>query len=386
MLDVEGLMKKDAILKMFVKPDKYSLADIATKPPRAIQYRSPKYNLVLSSYLKDFEHKFYQLQTNRSHTPDVAKGRNLVQRASDLLDKSSVFNSPIYVNMDYSKMDSCVRVEHQRTIFRKLYLKKFPSKFFKQVLWEQLNNTGYSKNGIKYKIKGTRCSGDFTTGFENSLINWIIIRYVSLRANVKTEFYVDGDDSVIIMEKSDALKFHLKAHQLIPKLGFDIKLNWASTIEEVDFCQTRLLNCNPPRMARNPVRALSNFNISLKNYPSKVWPRLIQAKADCERFGNPGVPLLQPLGKLFDLRVKPMLDKEQEEFIKLNKHCDIHITDSVRQSYDQSWDVSPYEQELIEQYSNLVPIIGKLLDQPHIYYESVYAQYQTLADSSETIN
>lgn len=380
-LEVESLMRKDAILKMFVKPDKMSLADIGEKPPRAIQYRSPKYNLVLASYLKDLEHQFYQISTGPSKTHDIAKGKNLVQRAEDLITKSSYFKNPVFCNSDISKMDSCVRTEHQKECFR-FYLNKFPSKTLKRVLYYQLNNKGYSKNNIKYKVKGTRASGDFTTGFENTLITWVCIRYIAHIAGVIVELYVDGDDLVIIMESVDQTKFTIVLNSVFPKLGFEIKTSWVKDIQELDFCQSRVLLSDPPRMARNPVRALSNFNVSLKNYPSKIWPRLIQAKADCERYGNPGVPILQQLGIKFDRKAKPMYDKEQEEILKMqSKAGNLLITDSVRNSYCIAWGLTPYEQELIEDY----PDPGAEYTGTSPNYESISQQYATLSEESKSI-
>lgn len=378
----EGISRKDFVLKMFVKPDKYKLSEIESKPPRAIQYRSPKYNLALARYLKDLEHQFYQIKTGRTMTNDIAKGRNLIERASDLLDKANSFNNPIFLNVDYSKMDSCVNLTHQRSIFRQIYLKLFPSKELKQLLFAQLNNKGYSKNGIKYRVKGTRCSGDFTTGFENSLINWIILRYILHLSRVNAEIYIDGDDSVIIMEKEDKPKFLLN-QSLFEQCGFEAKLNWADSIETVDFCQSRLLLGDPPRMARNPLRALSNFNISLKNYPAKVWPRLLLAKANSERYGGPGIPILAPIGDIIAsclTGVKPLYDKDQEAIIKLASGVNLSIDDTVRVAYDASWNITPYEQELIEQDPHL-----KFKLEPE-YYIDVAKRYQALATTSESLN
>lgn len=385
MLAVEGFMRKDAILKMFVKADKMSLGNISEKPPRAIQYRSPKYNLLLAHYLKDFEHQFYEVSTGKSSTPDLAKGKNLVDRARHLLQKSGSISNPVYINTDFKHMDSCVRIEHQKSIFQRCYLKKFRSKMLKKLLYHQLKNKGYSKNGIKYKVPGTRCSGDFTTGFENSLITWVILRYALHLLVTDSEIYVDGDDADIIISKNELKKFQDGFENLVLEMGFEVKISVTEDIELMDFCQGRILLGEIPRMSRNPERALSNFNVSLKHYPRKVWPRLIQAKADCERYGNPGVPILQELGKAFDQKVKPLYDKEQQDYLKLVKdlkYCE--VTSASRIAYDMAWDVSPYEQELIEQsiYTNLQDCAVNSV----LYYESVYKDYQTLKASSESIN
>lgn len=385
MLQTEGFMRKDAVLKMFVKADKMSLGDIHEKPPRAIQYRSPKYNLLLAHYLKDFEHQFYEISTGKSGTPDIAKGKNLLQRAEQLLLKASSMEDPVFINTDFKHMDSCVRPEHQRTIFQRCYLKKFPSRQFKRLLYHQLKNKGYSKNGIKYKVEGTRCSGDFTTGFENSLITWVILRYACSILVKDSEIYIDGDDACILIRRCELENFMNSFEQMVLELGFQVKIKITDDIQKLDFCQSRLVFTDPPRMARNPLRALSNFNVSLKTYPAKLWPRLIQAKADCERYGNPGLPILQPLGEKFDQNVKPLYDKEQLDYLKLlQPYRTDKITSEARESYCIAWDISPYEQELIEESLNPVRVTPNKTS--YIDYESVYQNYKTLEASCESIN
>lgn len=382
-VDDEGYNRKDAVLKMFVKPDKYPEAEISSKPPRAIQYRTPKYNIMLASYLKDLEHKFYQVGTGPTGTTDTAKGWNVQERARILIEKTSYFKDPVFVNIDYSKMDSCVRVEHQVSIFRRIYLRKFPSRTLKQLLWAQLKNKGYSKHNIKYSMRGSRCSGDFTTGFENSIINWVILRYVAFVAGIVVELFIDGDDSIVVMERWDAESFQRVANELIPKLGFEAKYNWAEDIQKVDFCHTRLVFCEPPLMAREPIRAMSIFNISLKDYPAKVWPRLVQAKSMCERYGNPGSPILMPLGDKTRQFVKgcllsPLFDKDSFDYIKVNKDVKfVPVTDTARQSYYDAWGISPYEQELIESDASLnIRYSGE-------YYQNVIEKYNTIDDRSD---
>lgn len=374
-VDVEGFVRKDAVLKMFVKPDKYPEAEIMDKPPRAIQYRTPKYNVMLASYLKDLEHKFYTIGTGPTGTTDTAKGWNVQQRADILIQKAAHFKDPLFVNIDYSKMDSCVRPEHQRSIFRRIYLKKFPSKVLKQLLWAQLRNKGYSKHGIKYSMRGSRCSGDFTTGFENSIINWVILRYVVLRANISVELFIDGDDSIVIMERWDAFKFQYYANALIPKLGFEAKFKWAEDIQQIDFCHTRLVFTDPPLMAREPIRAMSLFNISLKHYPAKVWPRLVQAKSLCEKYGNPGSPILMTLGEKTSNLYKPLFDKDSFDYLTVNKSVKIvQVDDNARQSYYLAFGISPYEQELIERDESLdIRYSGD-------YYRDVIEKYNTIDD------
>lgn len=372
-IDAESFGKSfDARVSMFIKPDKYPVSEIEQKPPRAIQFRTPKYNLMLGSYLKDLEHQFYGVSTGPSGTRDIAKGTNVQQRAFLLLQKQDSFKDPVFLNIDYSKMDSCVRVEHQVAMF-KWYLWHFPSKLLRALLNAQLRNSCRTKSGIRYGMRGTRCSGDFNTGFENTLLNWVVLRYVSFVADVVVELFLDGDDSFIIMEKGDAAKFKQQLH-LFGQLGFEAKCNWAGHISELEFCHTKLIEGPIPTMARDPVRALAHLNVSLRHYPAKVWPRLAQSRYLCEIYSNPGMPVLGPICRRLLPDVKPLWDADT--WAKFTANVDVRfvgITAATRQSYWRAWGLDPYDQELLENH----PAMN------FTTYDSIFATFDSLPHSED---
>lgn len=352
-IDYEGYRDKDAQLTMFVKADKFPVDEIEDKPPRAIQFRSPKYNLLLASFLKQLEHQFYE-EAMTEGLPDIAKGKNNQERARILLAKRDQFQHPVFFNSDYSKMDSCVRPEMQRCCFQ-WYLKVCPSKLLRLLLWKQLKNVGRSKHGIRYKVPGTRASGDFTTGFENTLINWVCLKYIAFKSGCQVQIFVDGDDALIITEEWDASKFRNTFTGLIGKLGFEVKLVQADKIHQVSFCQSRVLECEVPIMARNPLRALSNHNISVKHYPAQVWPRLNEAKALCEYHSNPGCPVLNPLFKSLLTGIKPLFDNDTFAAYQDGlRNKEQPVTPLARELFHQAWGISPHEQLALEQEPVLV--------------------------------
>lgn len=288
-----GWHRKDARVSMFVKPDRYSSGDIKEKAPRAIQFRSMKYNLMVASYLKPFEHWFYQQKLGCRHRV-VAKGLNPYERAQLYADKINEFHNPVFIECDHSKFDSTIRVEHLRTIHR-LYKRAFPhDSQLRQLLHLQLYNKGYTKHGIKYKVAGTRMSGDFDTGLGNSFINYITIESVLRVSGVrKFEIILDGDDSIIIIEDGDKDKMR---YDHFKNLGFETKIKVKNDPRQVDFCQCRYIRYPVHNFVRNPIRAISHSMATLKMYTPKKLQQWKGGVGMCELALNIGSPVLQALG------------------------------------------------------------------------------------------
>lgn len=155
---------------MFVKPDKYPEAAIRDKAPRAIQYRSPMYNLLIGRFLHVYEHALMEKLDGPSQTPFLAKGYNNQERAQILMEKISMFKNPQYICLDHSKFDSSISAELLK-VEHLVYWKQFKNKWLRHLLKYQINNRGYTKSGIRYSIRGTRMSGDYNTGLGLSLIH-----------------------------------------------------------------------------------------------------------------------------------------------------------------------------------------------------------------------
>lgn len=384
-IDYEGYRPRDSRLSMFIKPDKYPEDVIRAKPPRAIQFRSPKYNLMLAAFLKGLEHSFYENAQHMGRA--IAKGRNPQQRAADLLEKVACFRKPVFFNSDYSKMDSCVRPEMQWMIFRKFYLKKHRSKLLSLLLKAQLRNVGVTKHGIRYGVRGTRASGDYNTGFENTLINWLILRDMERMAGVKTASYIDGDDAILIVEEWDAETYRRCFEANIGAYGFEVKLKQFKTLGQTPFCQSKLIEAEVPFMARDPIRALSNHNISLKNYPKQVWPRLQEAKMLCEYWSNPGSPVLMPIANLMLSGVKPLLDVEQTYILQLLSGVrERPVTQLARLLYHEAWGISPHEQFQLEQAPALVSCgVKSVTGRTHgtDTFSTIFAKFQALGGDAD---
>lgn len=346
-VSTQSFDKSWALVSMFVKPDKYPVAVMHEKAPRAIQHRTPEYTLTIGRYLHVFEKNLYQYPDGPSQTPFIAKGQNPQQRAATLLAKISSFQRPLFICLDHSKFDSSIAKVHLK-LEHALYNRHFKSNLLRQALRLQLNNIGYSKGGIKYKVSGTRMSGDYNTGLGNSLINYLCLRSFLLTKGVEGEIFLDGDDSIVIIEKADLPKLDF-TH--FARWGFKTKWGVTENVAEVEFCQSRLIP-SVPTMARNPFRALAHLAVSVKGHAPVTWPKIMAGRAICEMVGSRGSPILHEYGKAL-LRTLPggtkVVFEEIDKWKAVRGTEEKPITDEVRIDYYNSWGIDPYMQELIEE-------------------------------------
>lgn len=349
----EGLQPKHFVVKMFVKPDRYPLDTIENKAPRAIQYRSPEFNLVMGKYIKAYEHELYDKLTMDvvSQTRIIAKGLNNYDRADLFLRKVDCFRDPRYLLLDHSQFDSTINVEHLKSTHRR-YQRAFRSRTLQRCLKAQLKNTGYTKCGIKYRTKGTRMSGDPDTACGNSVVNAECLRAFLVESGVvKFDFLLDGDDSVVIVEASD---IHLLDMTLFGRLGFQTKCEIVKDLDEVEFCQCKIILANRPLFSRNPARALSHSAVSRQCYPNHHWKHWLAAVGSCEMASNLGVPILQEYGRqLKSLSSKYLVDIDMRyrwELYDREKAPEV-VTEDARLSYCLAWGVPPEIQRLMERHN-----------------------------------
>lgn len=353
-------MKLWSKVQMFVKPDKYPRAQIHSKAPRAIQYRSPMYNLMLASYLKPYEHAYYN-HTDEYGLKVVAKSLNNLERAQNIVEASKLFDNPVFVLCDHSKFDSHVKPEHLKLI-HKLYLNCYKSKQLAQLLKQQLINKCYSKGGISYTVKGTRMSGDYDTALGNTLLNHYILNAVF--RNTKHHILLDGDDSVIVMPKE-----HLQYVDWseFSRMGMTTTYEVVDDLKKVEFCRSRLIDVHrTPRFARDWRRAAANMGVTIQNYPNQdAWLRYYAGVGLGELAASSGVPIIGVLAqKLSSLHTKPIMLPEYR-FKGEFKHW-ATIDDTVRLDYYEQWGVTPREQELIEM-DIINSDLKELLHSEHLY-------------------
>uniref|UniRef100_A0AB38ZJL1 RNA-directed RNA polymerase n=1 Tax=Anourosorex squamipes ribovirus 2 TaxID=3139460 RepID=A0AB38ZJL1_9VIRU len=330
---------------MFVKIDKMNMITVESKPPRAIQFRSPQFNLMFSRYIKKFEHVYYPKLTygSVSKTRVVAKGLNAVERAAILIQKSEYFASPKYLLFDHSAFDSSITVAHLKATHKK-YNKVFNSRELAKLCSYQIDNRGMSRNGIEYRVRGTRMSGDADTALGNTLVN-LDCMYGFLKANniSKYDMLVDGDDSIVIVEQGE--KFNLGFFE---QFGFKTKLEVTNCLERAEFCQSRVVLTDPPTFVRNPCRAISHASIAVDMETNDI-PGWLEAVALCEISCNSGVPVLQTFAESLRTGYNPKFTPDMCHRMALETFRNAKpITDKARASFSRAWGIDPQLQRELE--------------------------------------
>lgn len=357
-----GLQPEDARVRMFIKADKSH--DDEVKAPRAIQYRSKRYALAWARYVHPMEQALYSFM-DWTGTPICAKSRNMKERANDLVRKGEMFADPWYLCLDHSKFDAHVTkdlLKVESTFYQHLFAGRSRERV-RHLMSMQFINSGCTRHGTVFKTPGTRMSGDQNTALGNTALNVLILG--SWLKNIKHTLYVDGDDSVAIIEANDRANLP-DLHITMNSMCMETKLE-AETgdISQVEFCQTRpVLTQEGWRMVRNPHRVLSRAGWSCDWMAPSTISRWVRSVGLCELVMGRGVPILQTLGE-------KMVEAGCGKYILTDKHHQarvlqhsieraqaIAITMETRLWFERAWGIDPATQIAIEATLN-VEVIGR---------------------------
>lgn len=357
-----GLCRRDAGVTMFVKCERIS--PLKNNPdPRAIQFRDPKYCVVLASYLKPMEDHLYALKVRHpllGSTRLIGKGLNQGQRASLLVRKFERFGNPVAVSLDASRFDQHVHstvlaIEHS------VYQHCNPDPELARLLSWQLVNRVRTRSGYRYTCEGRRMSGDMNTALGNCVIMVSMVLAYMVPKKVQFDILDDGDDCLLILDKSslsvidDIIPFFLQ-------FGQELKVEHiAYAMEHVNWCQSRPVNIDGSYMfVRDPVKVMSCSLISPKWRSMDPLGRraYLAGIGECLLAQCEGVPVLQSYA-LALLRnagdVAPTYDLSSGDYfrMKLESKCKKRsrlISFDTRVSFFLSfgWDVA-YQESLEEQ-------------------------------------
>ncbi len=248
-----ALRPKDAKVQAFVKREK---ANITAKPrpvPRLIQPRNPRYCASLSQFLKPMEGPMCRLMSqlwNERHEgrllPVVMKGMNAEQQGQVMHQKWQNFSDPVAIALDAERFDQHVQQPALRWEHR-VWLRMCPPRHrskLRAMLREQLTTRGvaYMKDGVvRYTKQGMRSSGDPNTSSGNCLLMccmlWAFCEAVSAK---RRSLANNGDDCVLILERTDALRVRDAIRPFFLECGFSMKVGeLIDVFERVEFCQTQ---------------------------------------------------------------------------------------------------------------------------------------------------
>lgn len=291
-----GITRRDAGVKMFIKPDRLDV-DLKINPdPRAIQFRDPKYCAAIAQYLKPIEPHLYSLTIpSISPTRLIGKGCNQYERASILRSKWHRFRRPVAIVVDAHRFDKhcntwLLKAEHL------VYSMSNPDPNFARLLKWQLHNFCRTDLGVKYETLGKRMSGDMNTALGNCIIMLLMCFAVLNPLSVMYDIFDDGDDCIILCEEDDLTRVQA-AIQSMSQFGMVIKVeSLVRDFEKISWCQSQpIFTSRGWKFCREPTKVLSSTLIGQKWTHLNTKGRLtyLRGLAACECILNKGVPVLQ---------------------------------------------------------------------------------------------
>lgn len=301
-LEVDGpLRSSDYYIKGFLKAEKVNAMAKSPKP-RMIFPRSPRYNLVVASRLKPFEHWLWGYLTgkrlfNGQPSRIVAKGLNQRQRANLIVRKFRSIPGCVVFEVDGRAFEAHVdrwqleRGEHP------VYHAAFPGdRELQSALGHQLLNAGVTAGGVKFSREGGRASGDFNTGMGNSLIMTAVVVATLKELGCRFDVLVDGDNALVflppsvvsrVVEDFAATALRISGHEMVLE-------NPVRVVEEVRFGQSAPVELDSGwQMVRDWRKVLSQ---GTSNHAHMHDPRFVESYlhgiALCELSLAIGVPII----------------------------------------------------------------------------------------------
>jgi len=241
-LALEPLSKRDARVSTFVKCEKINFSAKADPAPRVIQPRDPRFNLSFGKWIKPMEHKIYRQLGKLYKYPCVAKGFDMFQMGDIMAKKWGEFRNPCGVGLDASRFDQHCSVQALQWT-HSVYKRFNNDPDFARHLDMLLVNRGHGscKDGyVKYQVEGRRMSGDMDTALGNCVLMVGMTYSLCRLLNIRHEVMDNGDDIVVIMERTDEARFRSHVADWYTDLGFKMKVeDTVYDLEKVEFCQMR---------------------------------------------------------------------------------------------------------------------------------------------------
>jgi len=268
-LESRSIRVTDSHIKVFGKIEKTNQTAKPDPVQRVVSPRDPRFNVEVGKYLKPVEHKIYQAFAKLFGEVTIAKGLNLTDVGALIQNKFNRYANCIAIGLDASRFDQHVSLQALKWEHG-FYKKHFKSNELNQLLsWQEKNVcSSYLDDGkLKYKVSGTRMSGDMNTSLGNCIIMCsLIYQYCQEIGLKKYSLINNGDDCVVFMSKKNENKFQAGLDQWFRDMGFDMKVEpTVNLLERVEFCQTRpVWDGERYIMVRNPKVSLVKDSMFIK--------------------------------------------------------------------------------------------------------------------------
>lgn len=330
-------------VKPFTKIEKMTTKKY--KPPRLIQARDLTFNIEYGKYIKPIEEHLFKRHRARKH---FGKG-NYDEIAKRI--KKFTKHYTHYTELDHDSFDAHITTQ-LLALTHKFYQSCYNhNSELRNLSKKTLYNRCKTRQGDKWKCKGTRMSGDVDTSLGNSLINYAILMELLHQLNIKGDAIVNGDDSIIFTNEPIDIE---RAQQILRTMNMESKMKPTVTnIHKVDFCQTRLVyrSDGTPTMMMDPTRVYSKFGMTPLQLKPNQYRQYLYELALCLGLTHSNTPMgaywLRLINAPIRKRpiVKPLKYIEQSIFQlvereKLSGVSDETFTDSMIQAYPDCLDIT----------------------------------------------
>lgn len=359
-LETDPLTKRDALVRGFVKSEKFNPVDKVNPDPRMIQYRGHRYNIHLASYLRPIEHQMWRMKEHNGFRL-FAKGLDAERRAMEVRRRFDRFPGCVCYSLDGSRWDKHVArevLEVEHAVYKRLA----PDPELYQLLDWQLTNKCQTMEGTKWRVRGARMSGDMNTALGNCVLMATMVHAFAKKIGLKRwSLLDDGDDCLLFFTVEEEGKVRGALSREFLSYGQEVKLeNRATTPEQVVFCQSRpLWDGERWRLVRPWRKVLAQGTSGVKhwNNPNSVRP-MFTTLGWCELALSAGVPILQEYAlalirmgrgeqlKTLDVesglaeRVRAEVGSLEKAFLSKARP----ITIEARLSFDDAWGVDMWTQ------------------------------------------
>ncbi|UHM27690.1 MAG: RNA-dependent RNA polymerase [Fushun diaea subdola tombus-like virus 1] len=336
-----GLDYHDSRISAMQKLELYKVVNLPKKECRGIQYRSPTFNYFLALQLQHAEHNTYSKLRNWDGTNQCLKLTSPYQTAVQLMHMyHSLPGARIYC-IDLKRCDAHISPKHLK-LEHEFYLKLRPgAKRLQQALRWTVKNIGTTRGGVRYKMNGKRMSGDYVTGFGNTVQTLALLRVVF---GTDALYGVNGDNAVVFTRREARI---VGVDEFLP-YGFTVEMDIVYKYQHIEFCQSKLIMSKyGPLLARNPWKVGQQLFLHAQKLGPVQRRRVLVGKAMCELCSQSGVPYNSELAALILERFHdvPPLHLDDQSYLKLKAGPPVfrEIDPLARADMQEAWGLEPGE-------------------------------------------
>lgn len=369
-----GFTDRSAMIRAFVKHEKYLFTPNKLVIPRLIQPRDHRYIVETGRYMKPIEKFIYKIIDTMFNHQTVCKGLNMEDRGNLLKSKWDDFVDPVAVGLDARKFDRCVSnsaLQWEHSIYQMFYP---GDKHLKRLMRLQRNNNGvaYAEDGyLKYRTKHNRASGDSNTSSGNVLIMCALAYDYFERIKIRVRFANDGDDCVVFLERKDLPKL-FGISKFCERAGVNLVTeDPVDVFEKIEFCQAQPVRnqFGGYTMVRNVRKSVGKDAVALKPLDNlKIAKMWMAAVGDGGMALCSGIPVMQEYYEMYkrsSCGAEKLVDTTIDGgFYRLSKGMAkdyVKPTPESRLSFWLAFDITPAEQLALEEYYRKLTLgVGQL--------------------------